>query len=70
MAAILIPPKNSRIIITFTSTIVALALTGVISARFGKAPIKHAVLRVTLGGALAMAVTYGIGHLVGAAINV
>jgi vacuolar iron transporter family protein len=67
MAAILIPPQNSRVIITFISVITALAITGALSARFGKAPVKHAVIRVTVGGALAMAVTFGIGHLVGSA---
>lgn len=65
MAAILIPPQNSRVIITFVSTIVALVLTGTLSARFGKAPVAHAVVRVTVGGALAMAVTYAIGHVIG-----
>jgi len=67
MAAILIPPASSRIVITFVSVIIALMITGALSARFGKAPVKHAVLRVTLGGVVAMCVTYGIGHLVGAA---
>ena len=68
MAAILIPPANSRIPITFVSVILALVITGALSARFGKAPIKHAVLRVAVGGALAMLITYGIGRLVGANI--
>jgi len=68
MAAILIPPAASRIPITFVSVILALVITGAISARFGKAPVKHAVLRVAVGGALAMLITYGIGRLVGANI--
>jgi VIT1/CCC1 family predicted Fe2+/Mn2+ transporter len=66
LAAILLPPANSRIVITFISTIVALVLTGALSAKFGQAPLRRAVIRVTVGGALAMAVTYGIGHLIGA----
>lgn len=65
MAAILIPPENNRILITFISVIVALAITGTLSARIGKAPMAQAVLRVIAGGALAMTVTYAIGHMIG-----
>jgi len=65
--AIMLPPEHSRIIITFIATIFALILTGTLSAKFGNAPVKHAIVRVTTGGALAMAVTYAIGHIVGAA---
>lgn len=66
MAAILVPPENTRIVITFISTIVALIITGTLSAKFGKAPVPRAIFRVTVGGALAMAVTYAIGHIIGA----
>ena len=44
----------------------ALAITGAVSARPGRAPIAPAMVRPVLGGAAAMAVTYGIGTLVGA----
>lgn len=67
MLAIMLPPANIRIVVTFVSTLVALIITGALSAKFGKAPVGHAILRVSAGGALAMAVTYGIGHIVGAA---
>ena len=45
----------------------ALALTGALSAKLGGARWAPAVARLVFGGALAMAVTYGIGQLVGAA---
>lgn len=67
LIAILLPPANSRIIITFVSTVVALVLTGALSAKFGQAPMRPAIIRVTSGGALAMVVTYLIGHLLGSA---
>ena len=67
MLAILIPPAGTRIIITFVSIIIALSLTGALSARFGRSPIRPAIIRVTAGGALAMAVTYAIGRLIGSA---
>lgn len=65
MAAILLPPENIRIITTFISTLLALVLTGTLSAKFGQAPAVRAIFRVTAGGALAMAVTYAIGHIIG-----
>ncbi|MBF6126392.1 VIT1/CCC1 transporter family protein [Nocardia brasiliensis] len=63
LLAILLPPVSMRIPVTFAAVIVALALTGSISARLGGSAPGRAVLRVVLGGALAMAVTYGIGQL-------
>jgi vacuolar iron transporter family protein len=40
-------------------------LTGTLSALLGGARKRRAVMRVVLGGAVAMLVTYGIGQLVG-----
>jgi VIT1/CCC1 family predicted Fe2+/Mn2+ transporter len=60
-------PAGVRIPVTFVVVLLALALTGTISARLGGAPRNRAVARVVLGGALAMLVTFGIGQLVGAA---
>ncbi|MFC9962604.1 VIT1/CCC1 transporter family protein, partial [Nocardia ignorata] len=48
---------------TFVAVLVALALTGSLSARLGGSARGRAVLRVVVGGALAMAVTYAIGTL-------
>ena len=44
---------------TLVAVGVALAGTGFLSARVGDAPARPAVLRIVLGGLLAMAVTYG-----------
>jgi VIT1/CCC1 family predicted Fe2+/Mn2+ transporter len=63
--AILIPPSSWRVPVTAVVVLGALCLTGVVSARIGGSSRRRAVLRVVLGGALAMAVTFGIGHLVG-----
>lgn len=67
-AAILLPPANSRIIVTFVSTIIALALTGLLSAKFGHASVYRAVLRLTAGGVIAMSITYIIGTIIGTSI--
>ena len=47
------------------TTLLLLALLGATGARIGGAPLWRGALRVLFWGALAMAVTAGIGHLVG-----
>jgi VIT1/CCC1 family predicted Fe2+/Mn2+ transporter len=69
LLAILLPPPSIRVPITFVAVLIALAVTGWISARLGGAKPGRAIYRVVIGGALAMAVTYGIGHLVGGAVG-
>ena len=65
LAAILLPPAGARVPVTFVVVLLALALTGAISARLGGSPVVRAVVRLVAGGALAMAVTFAIGALVG-----
>jgi VIT1/CCC1 family predicted Fe2+/Mn2+ transporter len=65
LLAIELPPTSARVPVTFVAVILALALTGWLAARLGGSRIMPAVRRNVLGGALAMAVTYGVGHLVG-----
>ena len=67
MLAILLPPASARIPVTFVAMLAALAITGSLSARLGGSRRGRAVVRVVTGGALAMAVTYGIGQLLGVA---
>lgn len=65
LIAVLLTPPTARVPVTVVAVLVALALTGSVSARLGGSDRGRAVTRVVLGGALAMAVTYGIGQLVG-----
>jgi VIT1/CCC1 family predicted Fe2+/Mn2+ transporter len=65
LAAIVLSPAPSRLFITFASVILALIITGVLSAMAGGANRLQATVRVVLGGIIAMAVTYGIGKLIG-----
>jgi VIT1/CCC1 family predicted Fe2+/Mn2+ transporter len=69
LIAILLPPPSVRVVVTFVVVIVALAVTGVVSARLGSAGVGRAVVRLVGGGALAMAVTFGVGQLVGANVS-
>ena len=65
--AITLPPAAVRIPVTFVVVLLALALTGSLSARIGGAGHGRAVARIVAGGALAMGVTFAIGQLLGAA---
>lgn len=65
MLAILLFPPASKFIATFILTLVALGLAGYTSAWLSEAPRGRAVIRVTIGGALAMLITGAVGHLVG-----
>lgn len=69
MLAILLPPAAWRVPVAFAAVLVALGLTGAVSARLGGSDVHRAVLRVVIGGALGLAFTYGIGHLFGTAIH-
>ena len=69
LSAILLPPPNIRVAVTFIAVIFALAVTGALSAKLGSASITRAVARLVGGGAVAMVVTFGIGQLVGGAVG-
>jgi len=62
---ICLTPPSWRIVLTFAAVLLALAGTGSVSASLGRAPRLRAVLRNLAGGSLAMAITYGVGALVG-----
>ncbi len=52
---------------TFAAVLIALALTGTISARLGGSSKRLAAVRLLIGGALALLVTWGLGLLLGTA---
>ena len=67
LLAIALPPTSVRVPICFVAVVLALALTGTVSARLGGSDTRRAAMRTVVGGALAMVVTYAVGHFVGAA---
>jgi VIT1/CCC1 family predicted Fe2+/Mn2+ transporter len=69
LVAILVTPATYRIPVTVAAVLLALATTGWVAARLGGAKPVRPIVRVVVGGALAMAITFGIGHLVGAAVG-
>ena len=60
---IMLPVGEYTVVVTFVSVILALTLTGILSARISGANVFKSTLRIVLGGAIAMTVTYVIGNL-------
>lgn len=69
LAAIVLPPAGWRVPVTFVAVLAALAMTGALSARVGHANVHRSVLRVVLGGAMGLALTFGIGHMFGTVVR-
>ena len=69
IAALLIAPLSRGIPAIAVLSLVSLALLGAFGGHLGGAPVGRAALRVTIGGALAMAVTAVIGRLLGVSVS-
>jgi VIT1/CCC1 family predicted Fe2+/Mn2+ transporter len=65
IGAFLLAPTPLRVVAVVTSALLSLVFLGVAAARAGGAPVLRAAIRVGLGGGFAMAVTAGVGRLVG-----
>lgn len=63
-----VSPAGGRSALLAAVTLVALCGLGTLGAALGGAPRVRAALRVGIGGALAMAVTYGVGALFGTTV--
>jgi VIT1/CCC1 family predicted Fe2+/Mn2+ transporter len=69
VAALLVASEPLRISAIAAASLVSLAALGALGGHLGGAPLGRAALRVTLGGALAMAVTAGIGRILGVSLG-
>ena len=65
---VLLAPAASAAIITTITALITLLILGGVAAYVGGAPIVRGALRVAFWGALAMAITAGIGRLFGATV--
>ncbi len=65
LVAIVAMPAAVRLPLTVVAVLVALVVTGAVSARLGGAGPWRAVLRNVVVGSLAMGLTYAVGSLVG-----
>lgn len=65
---VILSPENSLILIVPTASILFLIFLGVMAAKVGGASICKGAARVAFWGALAMAITAGIGHFFGTVV--
>jgi len=63
LISILLAPDGVLVPVAVGVVVLALVITGTISAFLGRAKRLTAALRLVIGGVLAMAVTYGVGQL-------
>ncbi len=63
-----VAPETGLIAVVFGSSLLFLALLGSIAARAGGANVMTGAMRVTFWGALAMALTAGVGALFGTVV--
>ncbi len=68
LLAIAFAPETVRLETTVVAAVLALGITGTLSAHAGGANKTRATIRVIMGGLVAMAVTYGIGRLFGVSL--
>jgi len=68
MLTVLVTPRAALVPVVVGTSIVFLAILGGFGAHAGGAPVTKAALRVTFWGALAMALTAGVGALFGAVV--
>ena len=61
-------PETTLIVTVAATSLIFLALLGALAARAGGAPIVPSVIRITFWGALAMAITAGVGVLFGTVV--
>jgi VIT1/CCC1 family predicted Fe2+/Mn2+ transporter len=69
IVALLASPRHLRAPAIAAVSLASLAGLGALGGHLGGAPLGRAMLRVTLGGALAMAVTAVIGRLLGISVG-
>ena len=61
-------PQSLRLPFTFAAVILALLLTGFLSAKTTGANTKKAMIRVVFGGVLAMLITFAVGKVFGESV--
>jgi VIT1/CCC1 family predicted Fe2+/Mn2+ transporter len=69
IGALLVAPATLRIPVIAALSLMSLAALGALGGYLGGASLGRASLRVTVGGALAMAVTAAIGRILGVSVG-
>ena len=68
LVLVLIVPRKVLILTVYGGSLLFLAVLGALAARAGGSPVGRSIVRVTFWGALAMALTAGVGALFGATL--
>lgn len=69
LATMVLAPNTVRVPLTAAITVVVLAIAGAAAARLGRSRLWAGAIRVAIGGALAMAITWGVGRAMGVDIS-
>jgi VIT1/CCC1 family predicted Fe2+/Mn2+ transporter len=69
IAGLLVAPASLRVAVVAAVSLAGLAGLGALGGHLGGAPLGRAAFRVTVGGALAMAVTAAVGRLLGVSVG-
>ena len=67
--AVVLLPGSVRVPLTFAVVLLALAGAGLLSARIGGTSALRPTARLVVGGALALAATFGLGSLLGTSVR-
>jgi len=65
LLSVVFAPSGSEAWVVTATTLVTLALTGFVSATLSKTSRLRSCIRLVVGGALGLALTYGVGSLFG-----
>jgi VIT1/CCC1 family predicted Fe2+/Mn2+ transporter len=68
LLAMIVFPASMRVQATFAAVLIALAITGATGGYLGGSPVLRPMVRVVVGGALALAATFLIGRLLGTTV--
>ena len=68
IVVVALAPASARVALTLVITSLGLVVLGSIGARLGGAPPGRAAVRVFIGGALALAISLGIGRVTGSVV--
>ncbi len=68
LLAMIVFPASMRVPATFAAVLIALAITGATGGYLGGSPVLRPMIRVVVGGALALGATFLIGRLLGTTV--
>lgn len=68
LIAVIVAPDSARVMAVLIAALFTLSITGTVSARFSAGSHTRSVARLVIGGALAFAVTYLLGMLLGTSV--